>query len=147
MEHMESLVRGHFDEDPDRAMTRAEWEAIAKDSAKKAADACELLRLKNAVEDEQRNKAIAAQLTPLKIMARAPPKKTIDDGVGAWANGDEDVEAPPGVPAEVARYIRKLFTIANETKTLKGASFIVEPNINAICQTRYTRMCCLVTAM
>ena len=37
MEHTESLVKGHFDEDPDRAMTRAEWEAIAVDSAKKAA--------------------------------------------------------------------------------------------------------------
>ena len=39
MKHMESLVWGHFDEDPDRAMTRSEWEAIARDSAKKAADA------------------------------------------------------------------------------------------------------------
>ena len=36
MEHMESLVKGHFDEDSDRAMTRAEWEAIAEDSAKNA---------------------------------------------------------------------------------------------------------------
>ena len=48
MEHMESLVKEHFDEDPDRAMTRVEREAIAEDSAKKlnASDARELLRLK-----------------------------------------------------------------------------------------------------
>ena len=39
MEHMESLIQGHFDEKPDRAMTRAEWDAIASDSAKKASDA------------------------------------------------------------------------------------------------------------
>ena len=43
MEHMESLIQGHFDEEPDRAMTRAEWDAIAQDSAKKASDARELL--------------------------------------------------------------------------------------------------------
>jgi hypothetical protein len=41
-------------EDPDRAMTRAEWEAIAEDSAKKAADARELLRLKKNEEDALR---------------------------------------------------------------------------------------------
>ena len=53
MEHnaMESLVRENFDEDPDRAMTRAEWEAMAVDSAKKAADAHELIRLKKNEED------------------------------------------------------------------------------------------------
>ena len=73
MEHMDSLVRGHFDEDPDRTMTRAEWEAIAEDSAKKAADARELLRLKKKEEDEQRAKVIAAQPMPLKILARASP--------------------------------------------------------------------------
>ena len=43
MGHMLSLVRGHFDEDPCRAMTGAEWEAIAEDSAKKATDARELV--------------------------------------------------------------------------------------------------------
>ena len=48
----QSLVRGRFDEDPDRAMTRAEWEAIAEESAKKAADARELLCLKKKEEDE-----------------------------------------------------------------------------------------------
>ena len=31
-------------------------------------------------------------------------------------------------------YLRKLLTIANETNILKGAPFIVEPKINAICQ-------------
>ena len=44
------------------------------------------------------------------------------------------MEAPPDVPAEVAKYIRELLTIANETKILKSATFTVEPNINAICQ-------------
>ena len=33
MEHMKPPMKGHFDEDPDRAMTRSEWEA--QDSAKK----------------------------------------------------------------------------------------------------------------
>ena len=59
MEHMESLVKGHFDEDPDRAMARSEWEAIAQDSAKKAAGARELLRLKKKEDDEIREKAKA----------------------------------------------------------------------------------------
>ena len=44
MEHMESLIQGHFDEEPDRAMTRAEWDAVAEDSVEKASDARELLR-------------------------------------------------------------------------------------------------------
>ena len=87
MEHMESFVRGHCDEDPDRAMTRAEWEAIAEDSAKKAADARELLRLKKNEEDALRAKAIAAQLpTPqLKITAHVAPESSIDDVFGALA--------------------------------------------------------------
>ena len=42
MDHMESLIKGHFNEDPGRAMTRAECETIAVDSAKKASDAREL---------------------------------------------------------------------------------------------------------
>ena len=71
---MESLVKGHFDhkfdEDPERAMTRTKWEAIAQDSAKKAADARELLRLKKKEEGELRAKAkaLAAPATPLQIM-------------------------------------------------------------------------------
>ena len=134
MEHMGSLVRGHFDEDPDRTMTRAEWEAIAEDSAKKAADACELLCLKKKEKDELRAKAIAAQPTPLKIMAQVAPESPIDDVFGAWANGDETIETPPDIPAEVAQYIRKLLTIVNETSILKGAWFVVQPNANALCQ-------------
>ena len=99
MEHMESLVKGHFDEDPDRAMTRAEWEAIAVDSAKKAADARELLCLKKNEEDVIRARAITAQPpTPMKIMAQAAPKSPIDDVFGALANRDENVDAPPDVP-------------------------------------------------
>ena len=136
MEHMESLVRGHFDEDPDRAMTRSEWEAIAEDSAKKAADGRELLRLKKREEDALRAKAVAIQPpTPqLKITAHAAPESPIDDVFGALANGGEETETPPDVPAEVARYIRGLLTEANETKILKGATFTVTPDINAICQ-------------
>ena len=38
------------------------------------------------------------------------------------------------MPAEVAKYIRELLTTANESKILKSAMFIVEPNVNAICQ-------------
>ena len=141
MEHTESLVRGHFDEDPDRAMMRAEWEAITEDSAKKAADAREMLRLKKYEEDALQAKAIAAQPpTPqLKITAHAAPESPIDDVFGALANGDEETEAPPDVPAEVARYIRELLTEANETKILKSATFTVAPDINAICQ-RMTNM-------
>ena len=45
----------------------------------------------------------------------------------------QDTEAPD-IPAEVAQYIPKLLTIANETKNLKGASFVVQPNVNALCQ-------------
>ena len=132
MEHMESIVKGHFDDDPDRAMTRAEWEAIAEDSANKASDAQELLRLKKNEEDAIRAKAIAAAPpTPqLKIMAQAAPESPIDDVFGALANGDEDVAAPPDVPAEVAKYIRELLTTANETKILKRATFVVEPNMS-----------------
>ena len=136
MEHMKSLVRGHFDEDPARAMTRAEWEAIAEHSAKKAADAQELLRLKKNEEDALRAKAIAAQPpTPqLKITAHVAPESPIEDVFRALANGDQETEAPPDVPAEVARYIRELLTKANETKILKSATFTVTPDINAICQ-------------
>ena len=31
MEHMETHVKGYFDEDPNRATTRTEWEVIAQD--------------------------------------------------------------------------------------------------------------------
>ena len=56
---MESLVKGHLAEDPNRAMARSEWEAIAEDSEKKASNARELLRLKKKEEDELRAKANA----------------------------------------------------------------------------------------
>ena len=52
---------------------RAEWEAIAEDSAKKASDARELLRLKKKEEDELKAKTIAASPAPLKIMVREAP--------------------------------------------------------------------------
>ena len=139
MEHTESLIKGLLDEDPDRAMTRAEWEAIAVDSAKKAADMRELLRellrLKKNQEDAIQARAIAAQPpTPMGIMAQSAPQSPIDDVLGALANGDEDVDAPPDVPAGVAEYIRELLTMANETRIVKGAASTAEPNINAICQ-------------
>ena len=73
MEHMESLIQGHLDEEPDRAMTRAEWVAIAQDSSKKASDAHEFLRLKKKEEDELREKAkakacaLAIAETPSKV--------------------------------------------------------------------------------
>ena len=111
--------------------------SYAVDSAKKAADAHELLRLRTNEEDAIRARAIAAQPpAPLKIMARTAPESPIGDVFGALANfnGDEDVEAPPDVPAEVAKHIRELLTIANEINILKSATFTVEPNINAICQ-------------
>ena len=43
-------------------------------------------------------------------------------------------EAPPDVPAEVRLYIRKLLTLASDHKILKGASFNVAPDTNALCQ-------------
>ena len=87
MEHMGSLVKGHFDEDPDRAMTRSEWEAIAQDLAKKAADAHKLRRLKKKEEGELRAKAkaLAAPATPLQKMAQSEAAVSpIDDGFGGF---------------------------------------------------------------
>ena len=131
---MESLGKGHFDEDPDHAMTRPAWAAIAQDSAKKAADTRELLRLKKKEVDEIREKAkaIAAPATPLQIMAHEAPVSPIDDVVGALGDGME--EAPPDVPSEVCLYIRKLLTLANDHEMLKGASCSVTPDTNALCQ-------------
>ena len=101
MEHMESHVKGHFDEDPDRAMTRSEWEAIAQDSAKKAADARdrELLRLKKKEEDELRAKAkaLTAPATPLQIMAQEAPVSPILIDVVFGALGEEIGVNPEGV--------------------------------------------------
>ena len=58
-------------------------------------------------------------------------KAQIDDGFGALATGDESTEVTV-MHAEVSQYIRKLLTNANETKILKGASFVVRPNVNAL---------------
>ena len=99
---MESLIQGHFDEDPDRAMTRAEWDAITVDSAKKASAARELLRLKKKVEGELRAKvkalAIPAAATPKPIqsLAQAAADSPIDTAFGAL--GGEMDEAMPDVP-------------------------------------------------
>ena len=81
-------------------MTRSEWEAIAQDSAKKATDARELLRLKKKEEDELRAKAkaLAAPATTLQIIAQEAIVSLIDDVFGAL--GEEMEEAPPDVPAE-----------------------------------------------
>ena len=91
MEHngMESLVKGHFDEDPDRAMTRSKWEDIAEDSAKKASDSRELLRFKKKEEEgacRANAEANAPPAAPLQIMAQAPDSP-IDDVFGAPGGG------------------------------------------------------------
>ena len=74
---MESLIQGHFDEDPDRAMARAEWDAIdiAVDSAKKASDARQLLRLEKKEEGELRVKA-KALVIPATLRRRQARYKT-----------------------------------------------------------------------
>ena len=84
-------------------MTRSEWEAIAHDSAKKAADARELLRLKKNEEDDIRAKAkeIAALATPLQIMANVAPAAVSPIHIAFGALGAGTEEAPPDVPSEV----------------------------------------------
>ena len=107
MEHRESLIQGHFDEEPDRAMTRAEWKAIAEDSAKKASDARELLRLKKKEEDEMRAKAkaLVIPVTPntIQVQAHKAVESPINDVFGAL--GGEMDEAVPDVPSEVCLII------------------------------------------
>ena len=73
-------------------MTRSEWEAIAQDAAKKAADAHELLRLKKKEEGGPRAKAksITAPATPLQIMAQAATVSPIDDVFGALGKEMEE---------------------------------------------------------
>ena len=73
MEHMESLIQGHFLEEPDRAMTRAEWDVIAVDSAKEALDARKLHRLKKKEEDELRAKS-AHHPGDAKLNASSSPR-------------------------------------------------------------------------
>ena len=43
-------------------------------------------------------------------------------------------KATPDVPSEVFLYVRKLLTLANDHEILKGASFGVTPDTNALCQ-------------
>ena len=114
VEHMESLITGHFDEKPDRAMMRAEWEAVAEDSAKKASDACELLRLKKKEEDEMRAKAKALVIpaTPNTIQVQAHQAVGSPIDVFGALGGQMD-EAIPDVPSEVCLYILKLHTLTN----------------------------------
>ena len=94
IEHIESLVKGHFDEDPDCAMTRAESAAIAIDSAKKASDAGELLRLekKACKEDElQKSKAISQGDTPVEILlSRRDPRKPDRRCIGCIGSRGQD---------------------------------------------------------
>ena len=58
----------------------------------------------------------------------------IDDVFGAL--GEEMEEAPPVVPADVClcNVIRKLLTLANDHEILKGASFNITPDTNALYQ-------------
>ena len=43
-------------------------------------------------------------------------------------------EAISDVPLEVCPYVRKLLTLANDHEILKGASFDIPPDTNALCQ-------------
>ena len=117
-------------------MPRAEWEALAVDSAKKASAARGLLRLKKKEEGELKTKAIAgaaqtesgtkgsAQAAPLTIMARVAPESPADDAFSALDEREEDGETPDVIPTEVAQYIRQLLAIANKAGILKGTLFV-----------------------
>ena len=132
MEHMESLIQGHFDDEPDRALTRAEWDAIAVDSAKKESDTRELFRLKKKEEGEMRTKAKALVIptTPntIQVQAHEAVDSPIDDVFGAL--GGEMDEAMSDVPSGVCLYIRKLLTLANDHEM----PFDVPPDANALCK-------------
>ena len=65
-------------------------------------------------------------------MAQAAAVSSIDDVFGAL--GEEMEEVPPAVPAEACLYIRKLLTLANDHEILKGASFNITPDTNALYQ-------------
>ena len=43
-------------------------------------------------------------------------------------------EAVPDAQAEVCLYIRKLLTLANDHEMIKGVTFDVQPDTNALCQ-------------
>ena len=140
---MEFLIQGHFDEDPDRAMTRAdsaEWDAIAVDSAKKASDTRELLQLKKKEDDELRanTNAVAIPETPkpTQTLAQAAIHDIVDSPIDDVfrAFGGETDEAIPDVPSEFCLYVRKLLTLANDHEIRKGASFDVPHDTNALCR-------------
>ena len=109
-------------------MARSEWEAIAQDSAKKAADAHGRLNKKEEGELRGKAKARAALATPLQIMAQPAAVTPIVDSSGAL--GEETGEAPPDVPAAVCLYIRKLPDRANGHGIWQGAPSHLIP----ICQ-------------
>ena len=50
------------------------------------------------------------------------------------ALGGEMNEASPDVPSEVCLYTWELLTPANDHEILKGTSFNVQPDANALCQ-------------
>ena len=80
------------------------------------------------------------------------PESPTGDVYGAFATGDEDTEVLD-TPAEAAQCIR---AITNETKILKGASFVVQPNVARMPMhmhsaegwlARYKKARCLATAI
>ena len=90
-------------------MMRAEWDAIAVDSAKKETYAQELLQLKKKEEDKWCAKAKAL------IIPAAP--STIQVQAHKAVEGGEMDEAIPVVPSEVCLHIQKLLTLAKTTKS------------------------------
>ena len=137
MEHMEPLIQGHFDEDPDRTMTSVERDAITVNSRKKATDPRELLRMKKKKDtegDELRACRAKAKVLTGDAAANQSPSGSlspIDDVFGALREKLE--EAPLAVLAEVLRtlqFIQKLLTLANDHEMLKGPSIIKAPNTN-----------------
>ena len=130
---MESLIQGHFDEDPDRAMTRAGKDATAVDSTKKASDARELLGLKTKKEEDELQAKVKVTATPkpIQMLAQVAVDSPIDTDFGALGGGDE---VTPDVPSVGCLYVRKLLALANHHEILKGASFDVPPDTNALCQ-------------
>ena len=77
-------------------------------------------------------KALVIPATPntINVQAYKSVDSPIDDVFGAL--GREMDEA--NLPSNVCLYIRKLLTLANDHEMLKGASFDVPPDTNALCQ-------------
>ena len=113
-------------------MTRAEWDATAQDLAKKASSARELLRLKKKEGGELRANAKVIPATPntIQVQAHKAVDSPIDDVFGAL--GGKMDEAVPDVQSEVCPYIRKLLNVANDHEMIKGVSFDVPPDTNAL---------------